>query len=203
MIFEYCKQDKKYPDIKLSKSFIPDWYISIKNNNKNNVKKCMPFLDSFLNGYIVESPYDIVVKNGEIISDNINHRNINSVPIPDDYFNKEYMWKFLYNIKLEDGFSLLITHPFNRYDLPFLTLTGIVDADNFMVHGNLTFFIKKDFSGTIASGTPIAQLLPIKRENWEIIENDNLKQRGESDYLKSSLSKNFYKNNFWIRKEYK
>jgi len=30
------------------------------------------------------------------------------------------------------GYSLLITHPFNRHDLPFVTLTGLVDADSLL-----------------------------------------------------------------------
>ena len=72
-----------------------------------------------------------------------------------------------------------------------------------MVHGSLTFFIKNSFSGIIYAGTPIAQLIPIKRENWELIENKNLKQKGDSMYIDSSLTKNFYKTNLWNRKEYK
>lgn len=204
MIFEYSKYNDSFPNIELSKNFLPDWYTSIKNNdNKTSVKKCMPFLDSLLSGYMVKSAYDIVVENGNIISNNINYRKINSIPIPEGYFNKEYMWSFLYNIQIEKGFSLLITHPLNRHDLPFITLSGIVDADNFMVHGSLTFFIKNSFSGIIYAGTPIAQLIPIKRENWELIENKNLKQKGDSMYIDSSLTKNFYKTNLWNRKEYK
>ena len=32
--------------------------------------------------------------------------------------------------------------------------------------GNVPFFIKSGFEGVIPAGTPIAQLIPIKREKW-------------------------------------
>jgi hypothetical protein len=204
MIFEYCKQNENYFDIVPAKNFIPEWYTSIKNNsNKTNVKKCMPFLDSFLLGYMVQSSYDIDFENGKVVSNNIGLREVKSIPTPYDYEEKEYMWRFLYNIKLEDGYSLLVTHPFNRYDLPFITLTGIVDADKMMVHGSLTFFLKNNFSGRIVSGTPIAQLIPIKRDSWSIEYNEQLKNLGQQRYMQSSLSTGLYKNKFWKRKEYK
>lgn len=204
MKFEYCKQDPNYFDIEPAKNFLPEWYTSIKNNNeKINVRKCMPFLDSFLSGYIVQSSYDIEIKDGEIVSDNVGIRTNSSIQSLDGYSKKEYMWRFLYDIKIEAGYSLIVTHPFNRYDLPFITLTGVVDADDIMVHGGLTFFVKNNFSGKIVSGTPIAQLIPIKRDDWEIVYNENLKNLGSERYMKSSLSKNFYKNNSWKRKEYR
>ena len=76
MIIEYCKQDDKYFDIVPAKNFLPEWYLNIKNDEDINAKKCMPFLDSFLSGYIVQLSYNIEVKNGEIISKNINFRKI-------------------------------------------------------------------------------------------------------------------------------
>ena len=36
-----------------------------------------------------------------------------------------------WTIELEPGWSLLAMHPVNRFDLPFHTLTGLVDADRF------------------------------------------------------------------------
>jgi hypothetical protein len=32
--------------------------------------------------------------------------------------------------------------------------------------GNIPFFIKEGFSGVIPKGTPIAQVIPFKRESW-------------------------------------
>ena len=56
--------------------------------------------------------------------------------------------------------------PVNRDDLPFRTLTGLVDADLY----SLAFvnfparWHDPDFSGTLPKGTPVAQVVPIHRE---------------------------------------
>ncbi len=74
----------------------------------------------------------------------------------------------LWTIEAPDGYAVLFTHPFNRFDLPFTTLTGVVDCDQY--HDNWVHFPARwhdvNFSGLLRKGTPIAQCLPIKRENW-------------------------------------
>ncbi len=73
-----------------------------------------------------------------------------------------------WTIELPPGYSLLVTHPINRDDLPFTTLTGLVDADLYceaFVHFPARWR-DPEFNGTLAKGTPVAQCLPIKREIW-------------------------------------
>jgi hypothetical protein len=74
----------------------------------------------------------------------------------------------LWTIEAPEGYSLLFTHPVNRFDLPFTTLTGIVDCDayhdawiNFPAH-----WLDAAFEGVLPRGTPVAQCLPVKRETW-------------------------------------
>ena len=66
------------------------------------------------------------------------------------------------------GYSLLITHPVNRHDLPFTTLTGLVDTDRYK--DNFINFPARwrdpAFNGVLAKGTPIAQCVPVKRAIW-------------------------------------
>jgi hypothetical protein len=56
----------------------------------------------------------------------------------------------------------------NRFDLPFTTLTGMVDCDRY--HDNWVHFPvhwhDPTFSGVLPKGTPVAQCVPVKRENW-------------------------------------
>jgi len=66
-----------------------------------------------------------------------------------------------------EGYSALYSQPFNRFELPFLTTSGIIDNDKVKLPGTMPFFIIKGFSGVIPAGTPYAQILPFKRENWE------------------------------------
>ena len=73
-----------------------------------------------------------------------------------------------WNIEAPPGYSLLFTHPVNRADLPFTTLTGLVDSDTFC-HSPLSFPARwhdAQFNGVLPKGTPVAQCLPVKRESW-------------------------------------
>jgi hypothetical protein len=73
-----------------------------------------------------------------------------------------------WTIELPPGYSLLVTHPVNRNDLPFLTLTGIVDADRYrdnFIHFP-AYWREAGFNGVLPKGTPVAQCLPFKRDAW-------------------------------------
>ena len=74
----------------------------------------------------------------------------------------------LWTIEAPDGYALLFTHPANRFDLPFTTLTGLVDCDRY--HDNWIHFPAHrhdaNFSGVLPKGTPVAQCMPVKRESW-------------------------------------
>jgi hypothetical protein len=96
-----------------------------------------------------------------------------------------------------------MTHPLNRFDLPFTTTSGIVDSDKFFAPGNVPFFIKEGFSGIIPEGTPFLQLIPIKRATWKMVENN----KGLSDM--NTIQGNWvrqkgfeYKKIMWDRKKY-
>ena len=66
-----------------------------------------------------------------------------------------------FNIKLPKDYSLLFLSPINRFDLPFLSITGIVDCDMYTGTVHFPFFIKNSFTGIIEKGTPIVQIIPI------------------------------------------
>ena len=74
----------------------------------------------------------------------------------------------LWTIEAPEGYALLFTHPVNRFDLPFTTLTGLVDSDRY--HDNWIHFPARwhdmNFSGVLPKGTPVAQCIPVKRETW-------------------------------------
>lgn len=76
--------------------------------------------------------------------------------------------KFLnfWTIETEPGVSVLTGHPFNRHDLPFTTLTGMIDTDLYgagLVHFPAVWH-DDDFVGVLPRGTPVAQLIPLRRE---------------------------------------
>jgi len=70
-------------------------------------------------------------------------------------------------------------------------------------HGNLPFYIKDGFEGIIHKGTPIAQIIPFRQENWKSIKSVGLVEEGERHGKASaSLILGWYKKTFWTRKKY-
>lgn len=210
---------------KPAKKYIPNWYKNAENfiggNPRINpsdgvtgaptVKHCIPFLDSLTSGYIVELWQDIqIVRNdngAEIhwgtypdVVELRDERFLQGMPHPEGCSNT-YAWKFPFALQTPPGYSVLITHPLNRHDLPFITTSGIADGDNGLVDGNAPFFLKDTFEGIIPMGTPIAQIIPFKRDNWESEENKELLLIREKFNARRVIS-GWYKRNQWHKKTY-
>jgi hypothetical protein len=189
--------------------------INTKFSPSRNVKLCMPFFDSLVSGYTIELWCDIYVSNGvdgkkEIKWKNnadtpVKERNPESdmFPTPSGYSKSHFVWILPYSFQTPKGYSLLLTHPLNRLDLPFISLSGIADAEQILSSGNYPFFIKEDFEGIIEAGTPIAQIIPIKIENWKKDRDISLRKSNDLEVIKSSSKFfNYYKKNRWIKKNY-
>ena len=177
-------------------SLMPEWYKKlsqyINNTHKpikalgqKDVKSCVPFRDAMISGYMYLLPADIEVA----ISDtgdidifynrqltfsvvekrgNINDPNNQGYGMPHPLGTSPIMfaWSAQWGTKTSKEDSILITHPFNRHDLPFVTTSGVIDSGYFSVAGNIPFFIKEGFIGIIPKGTPIAQVIPFERRVW-------------------------------------
>lgn len=201
-----------------SKKSIPDWYkkspVFDPNNYQETVlKQCMPFFDATTSGYIQRTWKEIFIgfKNNELFIDSadgpniINVRKNSNLPVNNSYYPVEFVWERQWSAKLPKGFSMLVTHPHNRLDLPFTTLSGIVDGDEFYhtPSGNIPFYVHKDFSGFIPIGTPMYQIFPFKRESWESYKETF----NELEILKRNnlIRRKFYgsyRDLFWQKKSY-
>ena len=208
---------------------LPNWYkklapfqggkrkFSFPQSGATNatVKKCIPFLDAFSSGYMILLEQDVYVEStpdGKNIRWQDTSKNLVGVhahfqyegfEVPNHFESLAFKWTNPWSISLPKGYSLLFSHPLNRLELPFYTLSGIVDSDNFKGVVNFPFFIKKDFEGIIESGTPIAQVIPIKRENWKssVIKMTD-SGAAKHDYQSAISFSEFYKKNFWVKKDY-
>jgi hypothetical protein len=224
-IFEYSKQEDWVLDLEPTRLSIPDWWkdsdlwtggkpiIHGYSSNKA-LKACVPFLDSMLYGYTVKLWTDCMVEfkdNSQVITwmnspdpITLRDKSINSkIPIPTGCSPEHFTWNIPYYFKTPKGYSLIMTHPLNRNDLPFVGLTGLIDSDSTVFPGKYPFFLKKDFEGFIPAGTPIAQIIPFKRNDWKIKENNKLRQEGDILRNKSfSLVSGFYKKNTHKKKSF-
>jgi hypothetical protein len=180
------------------------------------IKWCNPFLDSLGAGYILRTEYDIYV---EIHNEELGfswragekdlitlHKKeqISKEMVPAGYSDQPYKFRGDWSIKTPKGYSALFVHPLNRTDLPFHTLSGFVDTDDYKMPVNFPFLIQKDFEGIIPAGTPIVQVIPIKRESWthEINPYSELLNDKESAVFLATIYR-AYKNLFWKRKDYR
>jgi|TARA_R100001129_G_scaffold85216_1_gene57902 hypothetical protein len=112
-------------------------------------------------------------------------------------------------IKTPPGYSCLFTSPFNNKDDRFDVITGIVDTDTFDKEINFPIVINGDkypsLETTIKKGTPIAQIIPFKRDNWKlkIKGNTDLKQWHINAFTYGLEFLHKYKNKFWNKKSFK
>lgn len=209
---------------------LPEWFKAIPtfpNNDKKfrvdensqvnvSVKWCNPFIDAMTAGYLILLPYDIFVEKRDGYpyfiwhaggSEYVSKHDMNQISktmIPDGYSEQPYKFKNQWGIKTPDGYSSFISHPSNRTDLPFITLSGMVDTDTYNNPVNFPFIIKNDFEGIISRGTPIAQIIPIKRESWASKINPysyRYVQKKKLEFFQHIYRS--YKNQYWHRKDYK
>lgn len=207
--------------------FIPEWYKKLSPYIDENIKShrsrkgvnltaktCMPILDSISTGYMITLPCDLNFVDRKTYGRRVDWEvswkaitphtedQVSGIGLPDIYEKTPLKFEAMWRVRPPNGYSLLYTHPFYHYDLPFITATGIVDADVYDSAINLPFFIRKDFFGILEKGTPIAQIIPIKRESWhsEVLKYDpDYEFAIDNIKLKAFRS---YKKRFWHRKKY-
>lgn len=193
---------------------MPEWYRKMKGvkNGGMSVKKCVPFLDALTSGYILTLPVDMVWDHdaGHFLSQAKMHLNedhyanqISDMPIPPRFNPQPHKWINQWHIKTPPGYSTLFIHPLNRMDLPFYSLSGVVDTDKHPLVIHFPFLLEEGFKGVIPAGTPIIQAIPFKRDDWDakIIDTGHgYYYPKEHETLNPPFG--FYKRNWWSRKTY-
>ena len=192
---------------------IPSWFRKLPGvvDGIETIKKCIPFLDTMTSGYMIVLAADVKfngeefeqISKKEIVTTHM-EKQLGEIKIPEEYSKQPYKWTNFFVTKTPKGYSTLFTHPLNRIDLPFYSLSGIVDTDGHPVPVNFPFYVKKDFRGIIPAGTPIAQAIPFKRESWKSsVEDKKPYTIPAAWFMFNNPPFNFYKRNFWNRKSYK
>jgi hypothetical protein len=205
--------------------FIPDWYKNMESyigkekkpdgsgHTTGTIKRCMPVFDAIIAGYIITSPADIYVslKDGNQFFEWPTLGLIQFHPVeqaPEHPARNQHpypKWINPWAIKTPRGYSVLFTQPMHRESV-FTILPGIVDTDTYTAPVNFPMVINDlNFEGLIPKGTPIAQVIPFKREDWhmeigsmeEFIEQNNITQKLQTKFFDR------YKSMFWTKKEYK
>jgi hypothetical protein len=204
---------------------VPDWYRNTPEYTNDQgkkivngiypqtIKKCIPVFDAITSGYILYTQTDIQVYQQDGLpyyawpsQDAIKFHPIEQAPLHPAKNEAPYpKWINPYAITTPPGYSILFTQPMHRESV-FTILEGIVDTDTYKATVNFPFVLKDTkWEGIIPAGTPMAQLIPFKRESWEHkIGSD--KDRVEQENINKKLQTiffNSYKKQFWFKKEYR
>jgi hypothetical protein len=179
-----------YERPKPASQFLPKWWknlpdhtglkFNILNGPNSTVKRCIPTLDMLTAGYIVSLPCDVEVfiNNNEeyhtawLISSQVfdtwSNEQVSNFEL-DDKYNTKPVFKNLHGwtIKTPPGWSCYITHPIAYPNLPFKSISAIVDTDLLPSEINTPFTFKKNWTGVLEKGTPMFQIIPFERNSWK------------------------------------
>ena len=216
-------------------SLIPDWFrnmkpyhtsplnpegtkVIVENLNSNaSAKKCTPMLDALTTGYIATLWADVQVRRldknfarvtwkveGQAVFEEHGESSRFVTP-PPGYSTQVFKYINTWIPQTPPGYSVLITSPFGYRDLPFQAIPAVIDTDKSHLEIVPPMWIKDDFEGIVEKGTPMFQVTPFKRENWEATfdsykENEYnwLEDRGFNSTIVSHYIKNV-----WSKKSYK
>lgn len=216
-----------------TKQNVPDWYrkqpsyvnkdeFLKKGISGSTIKKCMPVFDAMTAGYTIYCPVDIYVDatdpskleynipiaiaglKKEIFTTH-SPEQVTHYPMAANFHKDVLRINPMWSIRTSPGYSSLFTAPMHQPSTPFIIVPGVIDTDSYMSEGFLSFKIENTFNGIIEKGTPIAQVIPFKRESWSsktIDYKDSKEIQKKQRMLIRSKFFNYYKNNFWHKKEW-
>jgi hypothetical protein len=228
---EFEIQTKPYPAVKS----IPQWFrdqgpyeahpydqsvddgkVHVRGRTANaTFKKCTPLLDGMSAGYIVPLWADVEVVVDEIPSIywKTNHdvfmahgQNTRKMTPPPGYNSQVYKYLNCWIPQTPKGYSCLVTSPFGHNDLPFKAIPAVVDTDRSTLELIFPVWVKNDFNGIVEKGTPIAQIIPFKRDDWEstfdYYENGQYYNIVDEQNFNTTIVGHYIKNH-WSKKKFK
>lgn len=183
---EKCLPDwfKDLPSYTWGEKLPPDPSLADKHETSATAKKCVPVYDALTSGYLLTLPTDlnVIQRDGqapffqwptfELVRFQ-SPMQVKGHPVEESYSKKfnpgaaipkiENPWR----IRTPKGYSCLFLPPMHREN-PITIMPAIVDTDLHDVTIKFPFVLSDpSFKGIIPKGTPYAQVIPFKRENWK------------------------------------
>lgn len=176
-----------YPAWKL----LPDWYKKLPprlkedpkkrgrgNIGQSTIKRCAPFTDAMGTGWIIPLAADVGFSSNEDASGVsfkwnfpdtlIETHNRAQIGGEDHPSSPKPPMKFInkWQIVVPKGYSILFVSPINRPNPMFECISGFVDCDRYTEFINFPFIWNaENFEGHLPAGTPLVQVIPIKRSD--------------------------------------
>lgn len=173
-----------------AKRGVPDWYkqlsqtISTTAGDKATAKACVPFQDAMNAGYIIPNHYEHALRTSSVGANEYHFDHItppmsrlgfhyyeqcpmSNPPLNDaklSFVKLELEW----SIRTPPGYSCLFFDPFYRDERQFQVLPGVIDTDTYDIPPAFPLQVRTHEDFTIAPGEPIVQVIPFKRDDWNM-----------------------------------
>jgi len=203
----------KIPEPYPASGGMPDWLkqLPIELDGEPTIKRCPPFVQAMTAGYIIPAPFEIqfihspqgeltMIAGGPRLQ---KHMPSQQVGTP---FAAAKILK-LFNpwiVTTPPGYSTLFIRPFNRFECPFIPLTGLVETDSYYDAVQFPSVCQMPLGSTytLARGAPLVQVLPIHRESWT--SGSKLADAGRLQQAIDAVGANphVYKEVHWRKIEY-
>jgi hypothetical protein len=192
---------------------VPDWLkkLPLDRDGEPTIKRCAPFLQAMTAGYIIPVPFDIEFicsAAGELsfhMTPMMPQRHLPSQQVATPFSSAKII-KLInpWLVKTPPGYSTLFVRPFNRFDCPFVPLTGVVETDTYFGAVQLPSVCQMPIgsSYTLPRGAPLVQVIPILRESWTSTAkaiDDAERQKLSQVYAENE---HLYKDVHWRKMEY-
>jgi hypothetical protein len=221
---------KEYHPVSAQKA-MPDWYREAppyldrdhdpsrahKNILHPTIKRCVPIFDAISSGYLIKTHRDLdIEKNipdglsffwppGDDLLEFHSEKQLCGLPGA-EFFSEVPKFMSPWAISTPRGYSSLFISPMYRESSPIKILSGIVDTDSYNYSVNLPFLVDPNYEGgIIPAGTPIAQVIPFKRDSFKmnIGGKKSINKASETYVNLLSVFLNGYRKKFWSKKSYK
>ena len=160
----------------------PDVFYQALGQDIPTAKRCPPFVDALLTGFYLPLSVDLDYDGENFLWRPLPTTGTEPYPTTPISFHapeqvaatplgeeRREIVKFItfWSIDITPGWSLLITHPAHQLDLPFRTISAVVDADLYTRVSFIqipTLWMSKGKPCRLARGTPVAQCIPVPRD---------------------------------------
>jgi hypothetical protein len=206
---------------------VPEWYKELASytggekkptgdgNTTATIKRCMPVFDAITGGYVLYTYADVWIsqKDGQPWYEWPSFGPISFHPVeqapshPNRNGHQASYPKWInpWAIQTPPGYSVLFIQPMHRKSA-FTILPGVVDTDKYNAAVNFPFVLNDVmYEGLIPAGTPMAQVIPFKRESWEMGmgTQEDLQNLSKTTIRLRTRFFDSYKSQFRQPKEYK
>jgi hypothetical protein len=192
---------------------IPDWFKNMPADHDcgGTLKRCPPFLTAMAAGYIIPAPADAQFKmSPDGVLSAYGTISFFSTHFPQQYagapFTNKRVVKFHnpWIIVTPPEYVCLITAPINRFEIPFLPLTGIVETGAYYKEVQLPMACLMEPGQTfdLPRGAPMVQVIPMRREAWTSRTASLDPAHREEQQLLFNANPHTYKDRFWQKMQF-